>query len=66
MHLVKGEQRQAAYLALNPQGLLPLLEDGEVRVSQSLAIIEYLERTRPEPPLLPGDPPALPGCVRWR
>ena len=56
VHLLKGEQRQAAYLALNPQGLLPLLEDGEVRISQSLAIIEYLERTHPEPPLLPADP----------
>ena len=56
VHLVKGEQRQEGYLALNPQGLVPLLEDGAVRVSQSLAIIEYLERTHPEPPLLPADP----------
>ena len=56
MHLAKGEQRQEGYLVRNPQGLLPLLEDGEVRVSQSLAIIEYLERTHPEPPLLPDDP----------
>ena len=40
---------------MNPQGLLPLLEDGAVRISQSLAIIEYLDRTRPEPPLLPDD-----------
>jgi maleylacetoacetate isomerase len=56
VHLVKGEQRQEGYRALNPQGLVPLLEDGEVRVSQSLAIIEYLERTHPQPPLLPEDP----------
>lgn len=56
VHLAKGEQRQADYLAVNPQGLLPLLEDGEARISQSLAIIEYLERTNPEPPLLPKDP----------
>jgi maleylacetoacetate isomerase len=56
VHLLKGEQRQADYLALNPQGLLPLLEDGGVRISQSLAIIDYLERTRPEPALLPSDP----------
>ena len=55
VHLLKGEQRQADYLTLNPQGLVPLLEDGEVRVSQSLAIIEYLERTRPEPALMPAD-----------
>jgi maleylacetoacetate isomerase len=56
VHLAKGEQRQEGYLALNPQGLLPLLEDGKARISQSLAIIEYLERTRPEPPLLSEDP----------
>ena len=56
VHLVKGEQRQEPYLAVNPQGLVPLLEDGAVRVSQSLAIIEYLERTHPEPRLLPEDP----------
>ena len=56
VHLLKGEQRQAAYLTLNPQGLVPLLEDGEVRISQSLAIIEYLERIRPEPALLPAHP----------
>ena len=56
VHLVKGEQRGEQYRALNPQGLLPLLEDGEVRISQSLAIIEYLERIHPEPPLLPEEP----------
>jgi maleylacetoacetate isomerase len=56
VHLLKGEQRQTDYLALNPQGLVPLLEDGGVRISQSLAIIDYLERTRPEPALLPADP----------
>jgi maleylacetoacetate isomerase len=56
VHLLAGEQRQEGYLALNPQGLVPLLEDGPVRVGQSLAIIDYLERTRPEPALLPADP----------
>ena len=56
VHLLVGEQRQESYLALNPQGLVPLLEDGAVRVSQSLAIIDYLERTRPEPALFPADP----------
>jgi maleylacetoacetate isomerase len=54
--LLKGEQRQDGYLAVNPQGLVPLLEDGRVRVAQSLAIIDYLERTHPEPRLLPADP----------
>ena len=55
-HLRKGEQRAAAFLALNPQGLLPALEmDGQV-LTQSLAICEYLDETHPAPPLLPADP----------
>ena len=55
-HLRRGEQRAADYLALNPQGLAPalVLDDGAV-LTQSLAIMEYLEETRPEPPLLPAD-----------
>ena len=54
-HLRKGEQNAPAYLALNPQGLLPTLEiDGET-LTQSLAIVEYLDETYPEPPLLPAD-----------
>ena len=56
VHLVRGEHRRDPYLALNPQCLLPLLEDGGARISQSLAIIEYLERIHPEPPLLPEEP----------
>ncbi len=58
VHLVRngGEQRKAAYLSVNPQGLVPVLEDGQVTLSQSLAIIEYLEERYPSPPLLPADP----------
>ena len=50
-----GDQDRPAYRALNPQGLVPLLEDGEAHVTQSLAIFEYLEETYPTPPLLPKD-----------
>jgi maleylpyruvate isomerase len=55
-HLRKGEQRDPAYLAINPQGLVPTLQDRDITITQSLAIIEWLEETRPEPPLLPKDP----------
>jgi maleylacetoacetate isomerase len=51
--LIKGEQRASAYLALNPQGLVPMLEAGGGRMGQSLAILEYLEERFPAPPLLP-------------
>jgi maleylpyruvate isomerase len=56
-HLRKGEQRDPAYLAINPQGLVPTLEDNAGAIlTQSLAIVEWLEETHPEPPLLPKDP----------
>jgi maleylacetoacetate isomerase/maleylpyruvate isomerase len=56
VHLRIGSQRAQDYLALNPQGLVPALalDDGAV-LTQSLAIIEYLDETFPEPPLLPAD-----------
>ena len=55
IHLRKNEQRNADYLALNPQGLVPALDDNGKILTQSLAIIEYLDETHPKPPLLPGD-----------
>jgi maleylpyruvate isomerase len=56
-HLRKGEQCAPAYLAINPQGLVPTLEDEAGTVlTQSLAIIEWLDETHPTPPLLPKDP----------
>jgi len=57
IHLVKGEHRKAEYSGVYPQGLLPTLvdDDGEA-LSQSLAIMEYLDQTHPQPALLPKDP----------
>jgi maleylpyruvate isomerase len=56
-HLRKGEQCAPSYLAINPQGLVPALEDDAGAVlTQSLAIIEWLDETHPLPPLLPKDP----------
>lgn len=56
-HLRKGEQCAPGYLAINPQGLVPALEnDAGAVLTQSLAIIEWLDETYPAPPLLPEDP----------
>jgi len=55
IHLRKGEQRAPDYLELNPQGLVPTLVVGEKTLTQSLAIIEYLEEEHPLPPLLPRE-----------
>ena len=56
-HLRKGEQCAPAYLAINPQGLVPTLEgDDGAALTQSLAIIEWLDETHPTTPLLPKDP----------
>jgi maleylpyruvate isomerase len=56
-HLRKGEQCAPAYVAINPQGLVPTLEnDTGAILTQSLAIIEWLDETHPSPPLLPKDP----------
>jgi maleylacetoacetate isomerase len=61
VHLVRGggEQHAAEYRAINPEGLVPALalDDGRV-LTQSVAIVEYLEEIRPDPPLLPVEPVA--------
>lgn len=54
VHLRRGEQRAPAFLERNPSGLVPVLEDGGLTLTQSLAIVEYLEETHPKPPLLPA------------
>jgi len=56
VHLRRGEQRAPGYLEINPQGLVPTLIVGDLVLTQSLAIIEYLDETHPEPPLLPATP----------
>lgn len=57
-HLRNAEHRSPEFFQLNPQGLVPALDDGGQVISQSLAIIEYLEEKYPQPPLLPTDPVA--------
>ena len=56
VNLAGGEQRDEAYRARNPQGFVPMLEVDGHRLTQSLAIIAWLDATRPAPPLLPADP----------
>jgi maleylpyruvate isomerase len=56
VNLRSGAHRTLDYLGRNPQGLVPTLEDGPAKLTQSLAILEYLEETHPEPPLLPKEP----------
>ncbi len=56
MDLVKGDQFSDAYRKINPQMVVPALVDGDTVLTQSMAILEYLDETHPEPPLLPADP----------
>jgi maleylacetoacetate isomerase len=53
LHLRTGEHHSEAYRRLNPQGLIPALDDDGVVIAQSVAIVEYLEEKYPEPALLP-------------
>jgi len=62
LHLEKGDQFDPAYKALNPQMVVPTLIDGDVKLFQSLAILEYLDETYPDPPLLPPDAAARAWC----
>jgi len=56
VHIAKNEQFTESYAAVSASRLVPLLRDGEHTLTQSLAIIEYLDETHPEPPLLPEAP----------
>lgn len=55
LSLLKGEQASAEHLALNPSGLVPTLVTPQGALPQSLAILEWLDETHPDPALLPGD-----------
>ena len=56
VNLLEGEQKTGEYRAMNPLGLVPVLDTGETALAQSPAIAEYLEEQHPEPALLPPDP----------
>ena len=56
VNLRSGEQRADAYREMSPAGIVPVLIDGDVRLTQSLAIIDYLDRAYPEPRLTPEEP----------
>jgi maleylacetoacetate isomerase len=62
LHLEKGDQFDPVYKAINPQMVVPTLIDGEAKLFQSLAILEYLEEKYPEPPLLPKDAASRAWC----
>ncbi len=56
VHLARGDHKLPAYGAISADGLVPMLEVGDLRLSQSMAIIEYLEETHPQVPLMPAEP----------
>lgn len=55
VHLLRNEQLAESYAAIAPAKLVPVLVDGDRLLTQSMAIIEYLDETHPQPSLLPGD-----------
>lgn len=65
LQMSQGELRQPTYLALNPRGKIPSLRDGDVVVPESLAIVAYLDRVNPEPPLFGANPAAAAEVWRW-
>ena len=64
IHLRRNDQSTPDYRGVNPQGLVPALEDGGQILIQSMAIMEYLDEVQPEPPLLQSRPPTGRGFGR--
>jgi glutathione S-transferase len=62
--LFKGEHKEPPYLAINPRGQVPCIVDGDIRVYESVAIVQYLEHRYAEPPLIPREPVAMAKCIR--
>jgi glutathione S-transferase len=62
--LFKGEHKQPNFLAINPRGQVPALVDGDVRIYESVAIVQYLEFRYPKPSLIPSEPGAMATCFR--
>jgi glutathione S-transferase len=66
LDFAKGEHKNPEYLALNPNGAVPTLVDGDFVLTESRAIMQYLASTKPESGLLPRDEKARADVVRWQ
>jgi glutathione S-transferase len=66
LDFTKGEHKAPEYLALNPNGAVPTLTDGELALSESRAIMQYLASRKPEAGLLPRDEQARNDVIRWQ
>ena len=64
VNLLESDQQSNKYHALNPQGLVPMLEIDGLKLTQSLAIIVYLDQRHPEPPTMPADPASHSSAMR--
>ncbi len=62
--LFRGEHKESTFLALNPRGQVPTLVDGDIRIYESVAIVQYLEHRYPTPSLIPSSPKEMAACFR--